>query len=335
MEEYLSFEKYEEKELEGVYSAVLCESRKFVIFRMDTACMRGVNTLVGENLARLKNYMEQASHDYGLFLWKELDEERLLFISKNSDIRALEFLDFLMSEFALVKGDGKVAFCQISSAILKVQMADEESIGILGFIQRGLQKYFEDCETIIAKEYSDTHKDEIFSRPLYEKQKKPWSFVKSTDIIPEGKDFILKTLENTTGFMITAEAGRYIMIGCKGEVYDISKEKFEKTYMASTEGLDVFHQMMDFIPAAEDAETGEYIPIDEMATLCYPRGGSGIYAIPLERRTKVFRKDSVKDYDLGIKGDYLAVREDDLEDVYIIKRDVFERTYTLKMCKND
>lgn len=328
MQQYLCFEKYEEKNLEGVISAVLCEEKKFIILQMETAVMRGAHTLSGESVERCSKYMQEASFDYGLFLWKELDEERLFFISKNSDIRALEFLDFLLADFALVKGNGYQAFSQISSAILKVQMAEEDSSGILGYIQKSLQKYYEECDWIDAKAYGKQHEAEIVKRTLYEKKKIPWSFVKSTDVVPEGKRFLLKTLENTTGIVLTAEPDKYIMIGCKGEVYDISKEKFDKTYMASTEGLDVFHQMMDFIPAAEEAETGEYIPIDEMARLCYPREGGGIYAMPLERRAKVFRKDREEDYDLGCAGDYLAVRKDDLEDVYIIKKEIFEATYS-------
>ncbi|MCQ2521722.1 MAG: hypothetical protein MJ105_05035 [Lachnospiraceae bacterium] len=330
MEQYLSFEKYMGEMPAGSLGAVLCMEKKFIIFQMETASMRGANTLTGESVENCKTYMDQSSFDYGLFLWKELDEERLFFVSKNKDIRALEFLDFLMAEFALVKGNGNIAFCQISTAIFKVQMANEESSGVLGYVQRNLHRYYAECEWISAVEYCKTHKEEVVKRPLYEKKKKPWSFVKSTDIVPEGKRFLLKTLENTSGIMIAAEVDKYIMIGCKGEVYDISREKFDKTYMSSTEGLDVFHQMMEYIPAAEEEETGEYIPIDEMARLCYPRGGSGIYAIPLANRTKVFRKESGEDYDLGVPGDYLAVREDDLEDVYIIKKEVFEMTYTLK-----
>jgi branched-chain amino acid transport system permease protein len=33
---------------------------------------------------------------------------------------------------------------------------------------------------------------------------------------------------------------------------------------------------------------------------------------------------------LRLKGDYLAIRLDDLQDMYIIRREVFERTYELK-----
>ena len=44
---------------------------------------------------------------------------------------------------------------------------------------------------------------------------------------------------------------------------------------------------------------------------------------------KVFGKGR-GDYFIGKAGDYLAIRLDDLQDMYIIRREVFERTYELK-----
>ena len=42
---------------------------------------------------------------------------------------------------------------------------------------------------------------------------------------------------------------------------------------------------------------------------------------------KVFTSWDPDKYYLGNVGDYLAVREDDMHDIYVIKGDIFDRTY--------
>ena len=54
-----------------------------------------------------------------------------------------------------------------------------------------------------------------------------------------------------------------------------------------------------------------------------------IYARELDHRVKGFTAWDPDKYYLGVEGDYLAVRADDLTDIYIIAKSVFERTYRL------
>ena len=65
------------------------------------------------------------------------------------------------------------------------------------------------------------------------------------------------------------------------------------------------------------------------AKSCIAAGGSGIYARQLDHRMKVFTTWDPDKYYLGVEGDFLAVRADDLTDIYIIAKSVFERTYRL------
>ena len=46
-------------------------------------------------------------------------------------------------------------------------------------------------------------------------------------------NFYLKSIENQSRVLIEASDDIYIMIGQRGEIYHIDKEKFEKTYEAS------------------------------------------------------------------------------------------------------
>ena len=66
--------------------------------------------------------------------------------------------------------------------------------------------------------------------------------------------------------------------------------------------------------------------LKDYARACVTRPGRRIRARVLERITKVSASWS-DSYFLGLPGDYLVAREDDLTDIYIIKKDIFLKTY--------
>lgn len=262
-----------------------------------------------------------------LLTWKSQDEDRLLFFSDTRRVRALEFLDYLIAEFGLVRGSAECASGQISSAILSVQISDMDLVGSVEYFLQKSMSYFEECDWIEAKEYGMSNQGLILEMTKYYKKKIPWAYVKSTDVVPAGEQIRIKSLENESGMVLTAADDRYIMIGCRGEVYDNQEEKFVRTYKATDESLDIFEQMLDFLPAIEKVSDGDYISLDEIAKLCYPRRGVGIYACELQRRTKIFPAEEDAEYYLGRPGDYMAVRLDDFTDIYVIQREVFLQTY--------
>ncbi|MCM1179866.1 MAG: hypothetical protein NC347_06400 [Clostridium sp.] len=264
---------------------------------------------------------------YMLFVADNQEEIRLFFTSATREIRALEFLDSMIPEFGLVKGAAECAEGQIASAILRVKMANVEISEVTQYFLMQTAEYFAGCDCIEAVEYSQNNRDEITKWQRYVKQKEGWAFVRSLDVAEKGCQIRIKTLENESGMILAAEEDAYIMIGCRGEVYDMKRQKFESTYEATGENLDVFEKMLDFIPAVENLATGEYISLDELAHICYPKQGAGIYAQKLTRRTKIFPAGENREYFYGRPGDYMAVRADDLSDSYIIQGDVFERTY--------
>lgn len=53
-----------------------------------------------------------------------------------------------------------------------------------------------------------------------------------------------------------------------------------------------------------------------------------ILATELDKNVKLFTKWYEEKYMKGEKGDFIACREDDLHDFYIVRRDIFEMTYS-------
>lgn len=281
-----------------------------------------------------RKYMKEIKCNFLLLIWHENEEERLYFLSDSKKVRALEFLDYLLPEFGLVRGNARAAGGRISGAILNVKLSDKDLDDTMMYFLSMSASYFEDCDCIMASEYVEEVHEQIKLMKKYQKKKIPWAVVKSTDVVPKGESFHIKSLENESGLRIVASDEVYIMIGCRGEIYDIEKEKFDKTYELTEDRLDIFEQMLEFLPEVERDEDGEFVSIDELAYLCYPKQGKGIYAKEIKNRTKIFPVSREHEYYLGRPGDYLAVRIDDIRDVYIIQADIFKQTYELKQEKD-
>lgn len=271
---------------------------------------------------------------YSIDYVEENNQVRVELHSKSDEIRAVELLDYIMHNVALVKGDRHDAVAVISAGILKSIAVSDELYTIDEYLQKKCDDYFVMVDTIKAEEYAANNESKIRRLPVYAKKDVMWAVVKTTDIMEEGTEFIVKSLENTTGHRMRAEKDSYIMIGIKGEVYDITAEKFEKTYEMTDEDFDMFEQMVTYIPEIQNCMDGKYTAIDNVAKICRPKPDNRIYAKKLARRTKVFGCGGREDYFLGHKDDYMAVRTDDIKDIYIINKEIFEETY-VKCGHND
>ncbi|MBQ8526862.1 MAG: hypothetical protein IJ429_00185 [Lachnospiraceae bacterium] len=273
--------------------------------------------------------LEETEAQVLLLVGKISDRFLVRCLCKTTQTRALELIDFVFGQFGLAKGTAEWAQGSVSEVLLSVCMSEAEVSDATEYFMIRADEYFSECDVIEALSFAENNPGFVREMREYEKAPVSWAYVKTTDIVPAGVTLSIRTLENDTGVLVDAQDDIYVMIGCLGEVYQIDREKFELSYEAGSEELDIFTQMLDFIPAVERVDNHEYLPIDEIAHLCYPKPGAGIYAQQLEKRTRVFSKNG-SDYFVGEKGDYLAIRKDDVQDVYVIREEVFGRTYVEK-----
>lgn len=247
--------------------------------------------------------------------------------NQNKSVRALECLDYMVGELGTVTGDAIAATATIPYAIMRVKLQEQEIGDTLEYGMVRFDSYLYQCQEIHTRDYAVSCQREIASWTIYRKRKMPWAFVKTTSIAPVGTDCVVKMLENTTGAIVTVSEDTYIMIGCRGEIYNINKEAFQMSYVESDEPYDLFSGMTDFIPAIEIADTGECVPIDEIAHLCYPSANSSIRGTRLLSYTRVYPPNCGRDYFVGKAGDYVVQRMDNPEDMYIIRGDILLDTY--------
>lgn len=280
-----------------------------------------------EDLKYGKSFFENLNKKFVLAFFENDEEANVYFYSKDKSIRSMEFMDFLTEKYSTVKGDGVIASAVISKLFLNVLMSEYETSDLITFFEKKVDEYYNKCSWIFASEYIKDNADSIEQLPLYRKKSVAWAYVKTSDIVPEGKKFRMKSLENETDMIFVSSPDLYIMIGCRGEIYNISEAKFVSTYEKSDEEFDIFSQMPDYIPEVQLDENDEYISLDDKAHLCYPKDDKKIYAVPIDTRTKVFSEHNKGEYFVGTAGDYMAIREDDFSDIYIIQREIFAQTY--------
>ena len=192
-----------------------------------------------------------------------------------------------------------------------------------GYINNRMTQYFDNYEIIHAKDYCiDTS-----AMDLYQKKRLPLGFVRSEDVLPKGTPITVRSLEGDMDLVV--EEDLYIMIGIKGEVYPKRKETFLKSNEILNEKYDYDKYVISntYIPTVKNRMTGQNHLLSDYAGVCVPSGSVKIFARKLTKGVKIFTAWDKDKYMLGNPGDYLAVRCDDLHDIYIIEEKIFGITY--------
>ena len=191
------------------------------------------------------------------------------------------------------------------------------------YFNNRMVQYFNDFDLVYAEKYeADTSR-----MKCYVKKDLPIGFCRAKDILPNGSAITVRTIEGDMDLTITDDL--YIMIGIRGEVYPIREEKFNISYTI-LEGEYVFDECViepQYEPTFKNRITGEVYKLTAFAHKCMAKSSGRIYAGRLERGVKVFTAWDKNRYMLGKKGDYLAVRVDDVHDIYVIEGKIFDLTY--------
>ncbi len=193
------------------------------------------------------------------------------------------------------------------------------------YFNNRMTEYFDTYELIYANEF-EAKLDEM---KMYQKRSIPVGYVKAKDVLPVGTPITIRTMEGDMDMVI--EEDLYIFIGIKGEVYPIRREKFERSYRVEDKKYVYKDYVIDneYVPTIKDRTSGKNLLLSDYASVCVPTGKVRIYARPLTRGVKVFTAWDKEKYMLGQPGDFLAVRTDDMHDVYVVERKIFDITYQL------
>lgn len=178
--------------------------------------------------------------------------------------------------------------------------------------------YFDSYQIIYAKDYLL----DCSAMKKYQKKNIPVGVSVATEFLQEGTPIMVRTLEGDVD--LTVEKDLFFMIGVEGEVYPIRKEKFERSYRF-VEEIPFF--CMDYAPTVRNNVDGEIYQLLKYMRPCVATGNVKIYASQLKKNVKVFTAWDENKYYTGRVGDYIVCREDDMHDIYVVRQDIFIKTY--------
>lgn len=313
------------------FESFTIEGLKYDMYRHNKEKLYLVNDVDKEDFDEqyLGVFLDQIEGELMIALHEEGNTLMVMCISHTNSTTAVELMDYLFGEYGIIRGESYYAEGKMAITMLKMCISNAGDKDKTEYFLRQADRYFTEVKIIDAATYVRSNPFIMDAMDTYIKKQISWAYVRSTKIAQKGTVLRVRSLENDAGVRVTVADDVYIMIGIRGEVYEITKEKFDTNYMESMEVLDVFRSCFDFIPEVEIEGSDKHMAIDHLARLCYPKPGSGVKAAQLQYRTKVFRKGK-SDYFVGKAGDYIAIRPEDPTDIYIIQNEVFQRTYEKK-----
>lgn len=181
-----------------------------------------------------------------------------------------------------------------------------------------MEAYFEQYEVIYA---SETEVD-MSNMKLYSKLPQKLGCVKLTDVFPCGTMVSIRALEGDVTHRIDDDD--YLMIGIEGEIYPILGEKLRKSYKLTEEK---YEKEFEYVPQIRNSTNGVRKSVMDYAKTVVSLDSSCVYARPLTKSVKVFTTWDEENYYLGDPGDYLIIRNDDIHDIYVIKKHLFCQLY--------
>lgn len=209
-------------------------------------------------------------------------------------------------------------------------------------IEKTIDEYVASATVIDGRTYYQSNADEIRQLPLYNKKSILRCYVNVSDIKKDyglaDEDVItLKTLENESGVALKAGGNDIIMIGSKGEPYNMPKMKFQELYQEVAKG-NLAAEVSDeyeYVPNAFINGSEKAVDLLKYAYVCTSKKKNVVYAKKVtDGIYKVFsaRIAGTNQYYYGVADErpfYLTVDKDDITSVHIIDADAFAKSYEM------
>jgi phosphoglycolate phosphatase len=238
---------------------------------------------------------------------------RISIRSCSKEIMASEFVEYITADVGSGGGHKDKAGGSIQkSAVEKLGMT------IADYMKLKTSEYFDSFDVIYADDHNMTLSDikRYIAKPI------PKGIVISTDVFAEGTRIMVRSLVGDV--ILAASPDIYLMVGVKGEVHPMKATIFHSRYVICEQSVRTAYT---YIPTAKNAVTGEVKELLPYIKTCVANENNFVYAKSFDRNTKIFTEWNPNGYLYGKKGDYLVIQCDNSNDMYVIKKNIFNETY--------
>ena len=238
--------------------------------------------------------------------------------SCSREVMANEYIEFITQGVGSGGGHREKA-----GGFIQKSEIDELGMSIAEYVNMKTEEYFNSYDTVNANE----HNLDLSAMQRYIKKPIRQGYAVSTDLFDEGTPIIVRTLQGDLHIKVSPDI--FFTVSIQGEVRPIKSDKFH-AYYEKAEKIDI---SCPYEPNVKNELTGEIKELKPYLNCCLPKQESYIYARKLNRNTKIFTDFKPQGYVYGRVGDYLAVKCDDTNDVYIIQEHIFRKTYEIALDK--
>jgi phosphoglycolate phosphatase len=245
--------------------------------------------------------------------------------SCSNETRADELATFLAQKIGSGGGHTEKAGGILKNELIIKQYPDYIEIdddsakhSISNIIRERMADYFENAEIIYANDTTLV----LSHMAKYERTPITLAYVEPHEYVPTGNMAIIRTLAGDANIEIRDNT--ILILDSKGNVKAISVEKFNSSFKKTRRK---FKFNSDYIPTIKNADTGKSFSLLPLAKSCESTSDIKIYAKKLTKTTKLFSFWDNDTYMIGQKGDYLAVSQDDIHDIFIIEKSIFKKIY--------
>lgn len=190
------------------------------------------------------------------------------------------------------------------------------------YVNNRMTQYFDSFQIIYAKDIEV----DLNEFSLYGRCKEPICYLETNRLFLPGSRISLRSQKGSTDLVVKEDT--FITMEQDGTVHAMSREIFEKYLEANGEPVsDDYCDRVEYAPIIKNLGDGSSYVLTEHAKMAMPKDTFRLYIKKLEKSVKLFPQWDDDKYMLGLPGDYLAVSEDDLHNVFIERGKCFEEKF--------
>lgn len=188
------------------------------------------------------------------------------------------------------------------------------------FMGNRMAEFFDNNQTIYAAD-GDLNTSDMRE---YCRKSVSFGYIDPLDIFPPGTPTTIRSMAGDLKLLNDGE--HYIMIGMRGEVYLRCKEQFLNQNNIVRKRFKL-PAALEYNPVIRNDNDGSVRGLIPYAKSCVSIGDIRVYAKKLKKTVKIFPANDEEHVLFGKPGDYLCVRKDNPQDVYVVEKEQFTLFY--------